>query len=612
MRRVKTARSYASESQDGEFDRVDSEMLKLKTEYRNIINAKKAEKARIDTELHAQKFQIEQLKREKTEYELDYSIADCSRNNDRDMMTLTRMQTNLQKKANLVKTIEDERALQMEIEAKCKEMEKKINLQRQRVAKSKIGDKTSIRTLTRHIDIAEGNLHREASKFNSILAHNVGLRDRITTLRHEKDKFKTKFALLTKKYEENKNSIVNIVEVSTMAFEAIVDTRNKIKSQQEKAFKELQQFTNDITAEERKIDHEKRQQSFMNTKGLERDDSERGARERQAAKALQDERNQLLVDLETSWNKIVSICSKESEDDISVDTAIRKFKESEDANFALFNFVSDQNNDIEKMTEELDTTAAEQFQNQMQLRNIEQVADKQLSNYGVEKEKLKLDIDSAESKLNDELKTLQKISDGVLTLFNKLDCQEEDLGIALKTDMQDDFISMYLAVIEAKLNTLLSVKIYLRSQDPDNDDEFTPADAVREVLGKVEQPKIIQPPINNLFDIQYQNLNNQRTNSTSKLTKDEDTMVESGVSIGEDGGAFIQTTGTRLGQIATTGEIMSLQQLKDKVKTDISNRRTSFVITKGNTRRTSVIKPETMIDISNTNEVSILEEGIVM
>ena len=62
-------------------------------------------------------------------------------------------------------------------------------------------------------------------------------------------------------------------------------------------------------------------------------------------------------------------------------------------------------------------------------------------------------------------------------------------------EMQNSYIQRYLSVIEAKINTLLSAKVYLRAQD-DSDDENTEqasvAKAIKLVIGETEKPKQIR------------------------------------------------------------------------------------------------------------------------
>jgi len=623
MPRIKTARSYVSDSTENEFDRVDSELTKLKREYRILNNEKKKAKNDADAKVLTQQAQIKQLLKEKSNYELELSLADSNQNNKVDNTNLSRMQTNLQYKATITKQIEDQKKVQGDLEQQCLIWSKKLHEQRIKMGGA---EKTSgfHKVVNRKVDIAEGNLHREASKFNNILASNEQYRARIDTLRHEREKFKVKLALLNQKYQENKTNINNVVESSQSAYDMMLEARSKIKVQQEKSQKELEQFINEITTEEKKIDHELKQQEFMNIKGTERDDSERVNIERDAARKYNDQRSNLLNDLENAWSKIKIICNEGSEassaqpqphelsSDTSVETAIRKFEESEEANFALFNFVSDQNNEIEKMQEELDNIKNEQENNNAILQSVEDEAENQYDELENTKLELEAAVEIANGKIKAESDSLQKISAGVLDLFKKLDCDEEALGIALKSEMLDEFIATYLAVIEAKLNTLLSAKIYLRSQDPDNDEDFSAADAIREVLGKVERPKINNPPINSLFENQYHQMNNERSSTLQvKLPTSsggsKNRMGGLGGSVGNDldendsdnemstGSNMVQMTDTKLGQIADTGMILSYDQLRDRVRSDIGRRKVSIVQKPGN-KRPSMVKGMTDSD----------------
>lgn len=283
MPRAKTAQSYASDSTENEFDRLDSDLTKLKRQYRNLQNDKQKLKNKVEKQMLSYKQEIHQLTREKTHYETELKLADSDQNAKFDNLTLTRMQTNLQNKANVMKLIEDQKKYQEEVNKDILLWSKKLTEQRKKMGGAETTN-NSHKVVNRKLDIAEGNLHRESSKFNNILANNEKFRHRIQTLRHEKEKFKVKFNLLNAKYQDNKKNISNVVESSTAAYESMLEARAKIKVQQEKSQKELEQFVNEITTEEKKIDHELRQQGFMNIKSLERDDSERINREKDHAR----------------------------------------------------------------------------------------------------------------------------------------------------------------------------------------------------------------------------------------------------------------------------------------------------------------------------------------
>jgi len=170
MGRLKTARSFTSDTTDSEFDRVDTELIKLKREFRRLATGKKSLQLNVDTQLKSQNAQIKNLQEEQHQLELELSLADSDQNCSKDGLNLVRMQTNLERKASLFKQIEEFKTWQKQLDIELLNYQKKVHKQRIKMGGA---EKTQNyhKVMNRKVDIAEGNLHRESSKFNNYLAN---------------------------------------------------------------------------------------------------------------------------------------------------------------------------------------------------------------------------------------------------------------------------------------------------------------------------------------------------------------------------------------------------------------------------------------------------------
>jgi len=569
------AYSVTTDGLDEGFDRPTQELLKLKKEHRELRNAKKAVKQATESEVLKQDTTIERLLRERNDLELNFSLADSNSNNVRDQLSLKRMQTGLQRKSTTKDTIHALNTESSDLDTLIFEFRKKLHDQRVSMGGA---EKTANfhKVVGRKMEVAEGKLHRELGNFNTVLTDNEKYRARLYTMRKARDNFQQNLESLNGKHAENKQQVVNLIQQSTELYNQMEEDRAKTKLQQDKSEKEIQQYVNDITTEERKIDHELRQQNFMNVKGYERDDSERGHREREIARKRANEREKSLAELETAYVKISTI-SKDSlgisnDSGIEVDKIIETFKENDDINFSLFTFVNKQNNDIEKLMEEVGSSNTEYATQEHRLQKVENSAAHEKQDLEEQEEMLEESKKNADDRLVDDSEHLAKFHSGILALFEKLGCEEADLGIALKTETLDSFLDKYLAVIEAKLNNLLSAKIYLRHQTEDNEDDFTPADAVREVLGAVEKPKSRKPIITH-----------------DDLQPIESRSTPAGVDFEKSSDKRNSTVDDDVFKIQDVGLILNYAQLKDRVKSDMADRRASLAARQMNTRKQSVM-----------------------
>ena len=176
-------------------------------------------------------------------------------------------------------------------------------------------------------------------------------------------------------------------------------------------------------SEERKIAHEMQQNEFMTTKGFERDDSERDMREREYNRKREQEREDQFINLLNAWEKIAELMEVD-QDQVTADKIIHKFEESEKSNFSSFNFVNIQNNEIEKLRDELINynSAEDVFKNQ-----YEKITQNFENDCADIKDKIAdMDVTAMEheNKISETSNRIDKISNAVVELFNWKDFKD--------------------------------------------------------------------------------------------------------------------------------------------------------------------------------------------
>ncbi|XP_020364630.1 coiled-coil domain-containing protein 114 isoform X1 [Oncorhynchus kisutch] len=501
MPRGRSATSVHSDSSDMDIDGIaETEMGKLQRQFRIMGGDRLAYSIQSQDHIRRQRQEIETLEKEQEELQRSLCVSESLSRRQRDSEDAQTLRSMLEQRDEVGDEVERERQSQAELEQEISSMERKLTELRRGEVTATLSQKSQSRQTQKASRTLENKLDRALIRFNEQLTKNSHLREDLETLRVERVRFQQLHRRLDKELQEIRKDIGDMVSLSTAAYDVRVEAQSKMIMMREKAVKDLSQYSAEMKELERVIAHERRLKEFMTTKCSERSGQDEGQElGRRHAAELKEQRRldsgeESVDTLEEVFHRIQNITGEED-----LDMLVTRFIQVEDQNFALFNYVNEQNNEAEALRDQINQTQREmeQFnvrgQQQKQqhhalLRDIDQQQRDTVSQ-AHENEVLA----SAVSKILDQIKT------GVNSVFHKMDCDRsvvEDL-LGSSSGIRENNIMTYLGLVEQRTNQLLTMQAFLNSRDLDK--EYDPKDLARFLLGQnPEIPRqniIIQPPV---------------------------------------------------------------------------------------------------------------------
>ena len=155
-----------------------------------------------------------------------------------------------------------------------------------------------------------------------------------------------------------------------------------------------------------------------------------------------------IQNFEEAFNKI-----KNATGVTDIDELVRTFIKNEDHNFSLFNYVNEQNNEVEKIEEQIQALreeerkyAAESGEDVQQHKQIL----KELENKLIASESM---VEKYEVRAQDLQRAIESLKRGIQSIYEKLNIESEDgLGQPMITELN---MVHYIGVIERKANEIL-------------------------------------------------------------------------------------------------------------------------------------------------------------
>ncbi|XP_041745032.1 coiled-coil domain-containing protein 114 isoform X1 [Coregonus clupeaformis] len=499
MPRGRSATSVHSDSSDMDIDGIaETEMGKLQRQFRIMGGDRLAYSIQSQDHIRRQRQEIENLEKEQEELQRSLCVSESLSRRQQDSEDAQTLRSMLEQRDEVGDEVEMERQSQAELEQEISIMERKLAELRRGEVTATLSQKSQSRHTQKASRTLENKLDRALIRFNKQLTKNSHLREDLESLRVERVRFQQLHRRLDKELQEIRKDIGDMVSLATAAYDVRVEAQSKMIMMREKAVKDLSQYSAEMKELERVIAHERRLKEFMTTKCSERsgqdEGQELGRRHEVKEQRRMDSGEESVDTLEEVFQRIQNITG---EDDL--DMLVTRFIQVEDQNFALFNYVNEQNNEAEALRDQINQTQREmeQFnvtgQQQEQehhalLRDLDQ-QQRDTESQAHENEVLA----SAVSKILDQIKT------GVNSVFHKMDCDRslvEDL-LGSSSGIRENNIMTYLGLVEQRTNQLLTMQAFLSSRDLDK--EYDPKDLARFLLGQnPEVPRqniIIQPPV---------------------------------------------------------------------------------------------------------------------
>ncbi|XP_078095867.1 coiled-coil domain-containing protein 114 [Mustelus asterias] len=494
-----SASSNRSNGSDGDMEGLaETELAKLQHQFRIMEGDRQAYTLESQQLIRKQLAEIENLEKDRGELMLNLQLLDSKRNLQQDQENMESVQNMLSYQDELEDQIAREKQMILDLEQEIKKLEQNIFEQKKGLSKG-VNVQAMNEQVVKNIGIMEDRLDRTLRKFNTHLTRNGELREQIDTLRVERSRFQQLQKKLGKELLEIRKEIGFVIDTSTAAYEARDEAQTKMQQLKEKAEKDLALHAAEMKELQRVIDHDRKLKEFMGIKTQERlneDETLHGTYKREhgdSARKRKDAKEETLEMYEAAFQQIRGLTG---EDNLNV--LVERFIEVEDRNFALFNYINEQNSEIERLQEEIADIQAqtETFKSQAVQREQEHKAVlKKIETQQEEASKQALGYDN---RIKGVKKILDQLKAKIESLFNKMNCNRSILDEMLgsSSGIRDNNVMQYLGLIEQRSNELLSIQSYLASKDYDR--PYDPQEAAILLLGQnpknPTQPIYIEPP----------------------------------------------------------------------------------------------------------------------
>merc|ERR1711977_598006 len=219
--------------------------------------------------------------------------------------------------------------------------------------------------IAKQIRILEDRLNAGLQKFIIAIAANKKLRDEIDTLRRERAVFDDIYRKLENELQQKKKEMANIIEQANAAYEARDSAQAQMAALKQQADKEHAEFEKEWTELGRLIENDKKMKEFMRQRHRQQDSDQRGDlsadQEDKMKKKVTASAWGIAKDKATINTHIEKIQSYEeafakiqAATGISdVDELVQNFIDGEDQNFTVFNFTTGQNDEVEKLEQQI-------------------------------------------------------------------------------------------------------------------------------------------------------------------------------------------------------------------------------------------------------------------
>uniref|UniRef100_A0A3P8S278 Outer dynein arm docking complex subunit 1 n=1 Tax=Amphiprion percula TaxID=161767 RepID=A0A3P8S278_AMPPE len=467
-----------------------AELGKLQRQHRIMERDHQTYKIQAQREIHKQQ-EMEQLLKEQDELHRKLGACKNISRLQQDSKNIRCLQALLQESDVLDEEIKEEKQRQQELQKEISKTELKVAEVKKGEAGKSSAEGSEKRQTQKAITNLQYKLDKALTRFNEQMSTNKRLRQEVQTLHIERVRFQQLRNRLSKELQEVRKNTAEVTNLSNAAYDA-VEVQSKMTMMREKAVKECAQYNAEMKELQRVIAYESNLKGFMSTKCNEKNegDSDQGMGPRQSELKEQnrmDLEEELLDALEEMFkrNQIAT-----GEDDL--DLLVTRFIQ-EDRNFALYNFVTEQNKEAEALRDEISQQIQEEME-QFRVRGLQQEQDhqSQLRDIDVKRKEIEPQAEDYENQGS----SISKILDEIMTInsiFSKLECDRskaEDL-LGSSTGITENNIMFYLSLLEQKTNELLTIQAFLNSKDPEKD--YNPKDLAQILLG--QNPELLQQSI---------------------------------------------------------------------------------------------------------------------
>lgn len=469
-------------------DPRQAELAQLQKEYRNMEINRRAYADESQALLRKQQTNIDKLRKDNEA--LKNEIAVILRGSSRPLSTTQQefIQALTDQGDKYAASIEFERSNIQTMEEQIQIMRAK-SLHQRRAMGGVNASKENHFMIQKQIHILENRLDKSLVKFNEAISHNKSLRDKIDDLRRERVVFENIYRKMERELQDRKRQMAEIIEISNQSYEQRDTFQMEVAAIEQANRKEQEEFEEQMGTLGRLLDTELQlpapgaglltrakslsgiaagtgSPSGKGTGGTLRSSLSRGALASTKDLSLDGEAgdgapreidfHERAQNFEEAFQKI-----KAATGITEVDELVRTFIKNEEHNFSLFNYVNEQNNEIEKLEEQIQALREEE------LRFTQESGNDVTQHKEILKD-LESKLATSESmaeKYEQRCQDLQRITEslkrGMQSIFSKFDFSEEDRdrqeegGQAAAPTVTEANMVQSLGLIEQKANQLL-------------------------------------------------------------------------------------------------------------------------------------------------------------
>ncbi|XP_038863383.1 coiled-coil domain-containing protein 63-like [Salvelinus namaycush] len=489
MRRRRSACRVNSDSSEIDIDLLaETELSKLQRQFRIMEGDRQAYSVESQDLIRRQLREIQRLHGEREELLRSLRVSESPFQCWDDTDATQNLSSMLVYRDRVVEQLDSEQGKMAYLRQEILTWESKLAGQR-RGSTTYHSQKSEANQTLKNSLILENKLDRGRVRFNKLLAKNGQLREELKILHVERKQFLHLYCRMERELQEIRKDIRDMMAQSTAAFEARVEARCKRMLLKEKKVKDLTQYGTEVSELQRVISHDHRLKTFMSIKGNEcssqeegQDLSRRQVEERQRRRLGLDTQGGTfgtLDSLQETFHKIHCVTGEED-----LHKLVGTFIQIEDKNFALLNFVNEQNNEAETLKDEINQIRCEMEVFSREERRQHEESRAVLRGVSVQQQATEQQMGGYQQRITSVGKILNQLKTGIDSVCHNIDCDrsviEDKLGSS--TGIRDSTIMTYLGLVERRTNELLTLQSFLSSKDLDKD--YNPRMVARHLLGQ--------------------------------------------------------------------------------------------------------------------------------
>ncbi|XP_020040399.2 outer dynein arm-docking complex subunit 1 isoform X1 [Castor canadensis] len=476
---------------------VDWELSRLQRQCKVMEGERRAYSKEVRQRINKQLEEIQHLEEVRAKLKMQISMAQSQVKRLGDSQRLESMDRLLKCRVQVQADLEDLQEQTRALDKQIQEWETRIFTQSKDPSAPAffLDQKVKMR---HRIKILEGQLDRVTCYFDIQLVRNATLREELDLLRIERARYLSMDRKLKKEIHLLRQTVSTLILSSTSAYSAREEAKAKMGMLKERAEKEVAQNEAEAQILQRQISHLEQLHRFLKLKNNDRQPDpdilqKREQRALEVAEGLRKtSQEKLVLRYEDALNKLSQLTG-ESDPDLLV----QKYQETEERNFAEFNFINEQNSELQHLQEEIKEMQEALVTLRTSEENQHLQQEQQLTVLQEHIDKVHSESNLVETRFQDLRRRLERLKTDIQFLFIKAHCDRSLIADRLGVkNMRDRDMGLFLSIIEQRVVQLLLVQSFLEAQS-----QLSLAEAALLVLGQSQEdfPKKMtapQPPSN--------------------------------------------------------------------------------------------------------------------